>query len=84
MDWRSIEEEEKIRKLRLLVDRAREALMQSDVCLDECYALVENTKRAALILFPGKEDVYDLIYTGGFKRIIKERFTIPGSLSGRN
>jgi len=45
---------------------------------------MDQTKNAALVLFPGKESVYDLIYMPRFRRIIEERFTIPGSLSGRN
>ncbi len=35
-------------------------------------------RQAALNLFPGKEDVYELIYAPRFRRIIKERFLIPG------
>ncbi len=58
--------------------------MQSDLSLEESLTLIENTKKAALALFPDKEFVYDLVYTPRFRRIIAERFTIPGTLSGRN
>lgn len=78
------EEEKRMRRLRFLVDLAQAVLMQSSLTLDEAYKVIEDTKRAALSLFPDKEDVYDLIYTPRFHRIIVERFTIPGSLSGRN
>lgn len=78
------EEEKKIRRLRFLVDLAEAVLIQSDLSLQEALNLMEDTKKAALALFPDKESVYDLVYTPRFRRIIHERFTIRGSLSGRN
>ncbi len=79
-----IREERNIRRLRFLVDLAEAVLMQSDLSLQECLELMENTKKAALSLFPDKEFVYDLVYTPRFRRILSARFTIPGSLSGKN
>jgi len=73
-----------MRRLRFLVDLAEAVLMQSDMTLQESLDLIENAKKAALGLFPDKESVYDLIYTPRFRRIIHERFTVPGTLSGRN
>ncbi len=78
------EEEKKIRRLRLVVDLAEAVLMQSSLSLQEALELIENTKKAALSLFPDKEFVYDLVYTPRFRRILYARFTIPGSLSGTN
>jgi hypothetical protein len=78
------EEEKNMRRLRSLVDFTESVLIQSDLTLNESLILLENTKKAALSLFPGKEFVYDLVYTPRFRRIIHERFMIPGSLSGRN
>lgn len=78
------EEEKRMKRLRFLVDLTEAILMQSSLSLQEAYTLVENTKRAVLALFPGKDNVFELIYAPRFKRIITERFTIPGSLSGRN
>jgi len=78
------EEEKKMRRLRLIVDLAEAVLMQSSLTLRESLDLMDQTKKAALALFPDKESVYDLIYLPRFRRIIGERFTIPGSLSGRN
>jgi hypothetical protein len=79
-----IKEEKNIRRLRFVVDLAEAVLMQSDLSLQESLELIENTKKAALSLFPDKEFVYDLVYTPRFRRILSTRFTIPGSLSGRN
>lgn len=78
------EEEKRMRRLRLIINLAEAVLMQSNLSLKESLDLVENTKRAALSLFPDKEFVYDLIYSPRFRRIIDERFTIPGTFSGRN
>lgn len=78
------EEETKMRRLRFIVDLAEAVLMQSPLTLRESLDLMDQTKKAALALFPDKESVYDLIYLPRFRRIIDERFTIPGSLSGRN
>ncbi len=79
-----LKEEKNLRRLRFIVDLTEAVLMQSNLSLRESQELVEGTKRAALVLFPDKEFVYDLIYTPRFKRIIAERFTVPGSFSGRN
>lgn len=78
------EEEKNMKRLRLIVDLTQGVLMQSDLTLQDSLDLIENTKKAVLNLFPDKEFVYDLIYKPRFQRIIDERFTIPGSLSGRN
>ncbi|GBE01908.1 hypothetical protein BMS3Bbin06_02350 [bacterium BMS3Bbin06] len=79
------EEERNMKRLRVIVDLAQALLMQTQgISPEEAFIILNNTKRAVLNLFPDKEEVYDLIYTPRFKRIIAERFTIPGSLSGRN
>jgi hypothetical protein len=77
-------EEKNMRRLRFVVDLAQAVLMQSDLTLQESLDLMENTKRTALALFPDKEFVYDLVYAPRFRRIIEERFTIPGTYAGRN
>ena len=78
------EENRKMRWLRFLVDLAQATLMQSNLTLREAFGILEDTKRAALNLFPGKERVYDLVYTPRFKRIIAERFSIPGGGSRKD
>jgi hypothetical protein len=77
-------EEKKMRRLKFIVDLTQAVLMQSNLSLREALQLTENAKKAALALFPDKEAVYDLVYAPRFRRIIDERFTIPGSMSGRN
>lgn len=78
------EENRRIKRLRFIVDLAQAVLMQSELSLQEALTLMDNTKRAALLLFPDKEDVYDLIYTPRFRRIIAERFKVSFTDSGYN
>jgi hypothetical protein len=79
-----IEEEKKLRWLRWIIDLTQAVLMQSDLTLHESLALMNNTRKAVISLFPDKAFVYDLIYTPRFQRILDERFRIPGTWSGNN
>jgi hypothetical protein len=78
------DENRRMKKLRFLVDLTTAVLIQADLSVAEAVELVDDTRRAVLQLFPGKDDVYELIYAPRFRRILAERFTIPGSISGRN
>jgi len=74
-----LEEEKKMRMLKFVVDLNQAILMQqADLTLREAFEIMRNAKQAALNLFPDKEAVYELIYTPRFRRIIRERFVIPG------
>ena len=76
------EEEKKMRMLRFVVDLNQAILMQQgDLTLHEAFKIMRDTKQAALNLFPGKESTFELIYAPRFRRIIKERFLIPGGLA---
>jgi len=68
------EENRKIRYLRFLVDFCILAIQQDDLFLEEAQEIVENVKRAACSLFPGKEETFELIYRPRFNRTIQERF----------
>jgi hypothetical protein len=73
-----LEEEKKMRRLRFIVDLTQAILMQSNLTMREAFDLLGNTKKAALLLFPDKEAVYELLYAPRFRRIMRERFVIPG------
>ena len=77
------EEEKKMRRLRFVVDLAQAILMQADLTLREAFEIMHDTKKAAMGLFPGKEDVFDLVYAPRFRRIISERFVIQGGHGSR-
>ncbi|MGB7574569.1 MAG: hypothetical protein WBN53_12040 [Thermodesulfobacteriota bacterium] len=68
------EENRKIRYLRFLVDFSILSIQQDDLLLEEAQKLVENVKRAACSLFPGKEETFELIYRPRFNRVMQERF----------
>ncbi len=68
------EENRKIRYLRFLVDFSILSIQQDDLILEEVQELVEDVKRAACGLFPGKEETFELIYRPRFNRVIEERF----------
>ena len=79
-----IKEEQEIRQLRMIVDYAESLLHQSELSHKDCLDIIESTRKTVIRLFPGKEDVFNLIYVPRFSRVIGERFRIPGTLSGRN
>ncbi len=68
------EENQRIRKLRILSDLTISIIMQSNLTLEEASKLVANVRFVALKLFPGKEDVFDLVLAPRFRRVINERF----------
>lgn len=68
------DENRKIRYLRLLVDLSILSIQQDDLFIEEALERVEDVKRAACSLFPGKEEAFELIYRPRFKRVIEERF----------
>ncbi len=75
MEERAIREENrKIRFLRFLVDFSLRSIQQDDLLLEEALERVEDVKRAACSLFPGKEEVFELIYRPRFNRVLEERF----------
>jgi len=66
------EEQNKMRMLRAIVDLTTAILRQGNLTVPEAISLMKATKKGVLHLFPGKEDVYDLIYRPRFERIIQE------------
>ncbi len=79
MDDPMRDEEKRLRRLRLVIDLSLAILMQqADLTLREAFTILNNAKRAALALFPDKGDVFDLVYAPRLKRVIRERFVIPG------
>lgn len=75
------EENRKIRFLKFLVDLSILSIQQDDLTLQEALDKVEEVKRAALNLFPGKELAFELIYRPRFERVIQERFGTASLIS---
>jgi hypothetical protein len=70
------EENRRIRYLRFLVDFSMLSIQQDDLSLEEAQKLVEDVKKAACHLFPGKEETFELIYRPRFNRVIEDRFSL--------
>ena len=45
-----------------------------DLTFDEAKQMIEDCRKAALAMFPGKELAFDLIYRPRLERVMKERF----------
>jgi hypothetical protein len=75
------EENRKIRFLRYLVDFSLQSIQQDALSLEEALKVVEDVKRAACNLFPGKEETFELIYRPRFDRVIQERFGVTSLIS---
>ena len=75
------EETRKIRYLRYLVDFSIRSIQEEDLSFEEAMRMVEEVRRAACGLFPGKEEVFDLIYRPRFNRAIREKFHLEGRVS---
>ena len=75
------EENRKIRFLRYLVDFSLQSIQQDALSLEEALKVVEDVKRAACNLFPGKEETFELIYRPRFNRVIQERFGVTSLIS---
>jgi hypothetical protein len=72
-----LEEDKKMRRLRVIVDLTAGVLTVERLTADEALDLINATKHTVLRLFPGKEETYDMIYGRRFARIMKERFAAP-------
>ena len=75
------EENRRIRYLRFLVDFSVLSIQQGDLSCEQALKLVEDVKRAACNLFPGKEETFELIYRPRFNRVIQERFGTTAFIS---
>jgi len=68
-------ENKMIRRLRFLVDLTFATLAQDcGLTLEQAWEHVLALKGAAVAMFPGKEDTFDLIYLPRFSRLLNERF----------
>ncbi len=68
-------EQKMIRRLRFLVDLTTALIAQEEsLTLEQGWEHVRALKGAAVAMFPGQEDVFDLIYMPRFSRLLAERF----------
>jgi uncharacterized membrane protein len=68
------EETKKVRRLRFIVDFALQYIRTQEITHDQAIGVVEGVKKHALLLFPEKEEAFDIIYAPRFKRVLNEKF----------
>lgn len=67
-------ENRRIRALRILTDLTFQRLCLERMTLSEAREAVHELRRAATNMFPGKDDVFDLVIAPRLDRVILERF----------
>ncbi len=74
------EEEQRLRRLRLLVDVTAQVLAE-DQSLTFCEALrlIDAARTASTRLFPDKEQTFDLVIRPRLERIVHERFQLSSA-----
>jgi hypothetical protein len=70
------EESRRIRRLRVVVNLALSLIAQGDLPFGEAQDLAAATRQLADRLFPGKGDVYDLVYAPKFRRVMNEVYRL--------
>jgi len=69
-------EDKLIRRLRFLVELTFATIAQDNqLTLEEAWEHIRALKSAAVAMFPGKEDTFDLLYMPRFSRLLQERFS---------
>jgi hypothetical protein len=65
------------RRLQIMVGMVLSVLSQDrDLTIAQANRMIEDCRKAALAMFPGKELAFDLIYRPRLERVLRERF--PG------
>ncbi len=71
----AMDEARRIRRLQVMMSMVMSVISQDpDLTVEEASEMAANARRAALVMFPGKELAYDLIYRPRLQRLMHERF----------
>jgi hypothetical protein len=70
------EENRRIRRLRILTDLTISIIIQGDLTFEQASKLVAGLRVAALKLFPGKGEAFDLILAPRFRRVMCEKYRL--------
>ena len=68
------EENRRIRRLRMLTDITISLILQGNLTCEQASDLVAGVRATALKLFPGKENVFDLVLAPRFRRVMCEKY----------
>ena len=66
----------RIRRLRIVVNLSLSLIAQGDMPFSEAQQLVAAARQLAESLFPGKGEVFDLLYRPQFNRLINEIYLL--------
>jgi hypothetical protein len=70
------EESRRIRRLRIVVNLSLSLIAEGDLPFSEAQKLAAAARQLAENLFPGKSEVYDLVYGTKFRRLIFEMYRL--------
>lgn len=70
------EESRRVRRLRIVVSLSLSIIAQGNVPYEEAQEIAAAARRLAEALFPGKGEVYDLLYRPQFRRLINEIYRL--------
>ncbi len=69
-------ENRSLRYVRFMVDLALMEIRSGRLSLAQAQDMMENVRRETLMLFPGKETAFEIIYRPRFQRAITETFQL--------
>ena len=70
------EESRRVRRLRIVVNLSLSVIAQGDLPYAEAQEIAAAARRLAEELFPGKGEVYDLLYHPKFRRLINDIYRL--------
>ena len=70
------EESRRVRRLRIVVNLSLNIIAQGNLSYEEAQEIAAAARRLAEALFPGKGEVYDLLYRPQFQRLINEVYRL--------
>jgi hypothetical protein len=65
------DEQRRLRYVQFLVDLTTSVIMQSEMTRGEADDLVASTREKILLLFPGREETYEILYGRRFARLVE-------------
>ncbi|MBI5453528.1 MAG: hypothetical protein HY956_02760 [Deltaproteobacteria bacterium] len=69
-------EDKKIRLLRRMVDLTMSIIIDTEMTLEEASRHAAGVREFAIRLFPGKGDVFDLVYGPRLKRLLRDKYML--------
>jgi hypothetical protein len=71
------QEEKNLRRLQLMMNMVMSVIAQdSTLTYEAASAMIADSRRAALAMFPDKELAYELIYQPRLQRLMRDRFRL--------